>query len=232
MARANRIDTRLEIIQAATSLFLERGYTNVLVSDIAKKIGVSKGNLTFHFPTKEHMLAELIKQLCDFQWKMMEREVATGNTLLVAYLFEITSMAGSCYENPAAKDLYVSAYVSPMSLRLIRANDTLKAKRIFAGLCRGWTDVDFVLAENIASGIEYSVLTTEREQGISLDKKIAGSLNAIMKVYDVPKELREKTICKVFEMDYYTMGQRMLTEFCQYVEAVNREALENAAQRK
>lgn len=229
MARKNKIDTRLEIIQVATRLFLEEGYTNVLISNITKEIGISKGNLTFHFPTKEHMLAELIKYLCDFQWQIMEQEVAEGNTSLTAYLFELTTMAGSCYEKPIAKDLYVAAYIHPMSLRIIRENDTIKVKKIFAEFCPDWKDADFVLAENIVSGIEYSMFVTENEDKISLDEKIAGSLDAIMKIYDVPRDVREKSIEKVLEMDYRRIGQRILKEFYDYVEAVNRKALEEAS---
>ncbi len=232
MKRENRINTKLEIIEVATNLFLEKGYSNVLISDIADRLGISKGNLTFHFPTKEHMLAELIRQLCVFQWRLLEKEVATGNSQLIASLFEVTAMAASCYENPVAKDLYVSAYVSPMSLRIIRESDTRKAKSVFARLCPDWQDVDFVLAENIVSGIEYSVFTTERDQGIPLDLKIEKALDSIMKVYDLPEEQRRENIRKVFEMDYRKMGVRLLEEFRAYVQKVNREALEEAAIQK
>ena len=46
MARKNRIDTKLEIKQVALRLFLEKGFTNVAVSEISKEIGISKGNFT------------------------------------------------------------------------------------------------------------------------------------------------------------------------------------------
>lgn len=128
MARENKINTRLEIIQVATRLFLERGYTNVLVSDIVGEIGISKGNLTFYFPTKEHLLAELIHRLCDFQWELMGKTAAEKNPL-TAYLLEITAMTASYCENPVARELYVSAYTSQLSLEIIRENDTRKAKR-------------------------------------------------------------------------------------------------------
>lgn len=228
MARANRINTKLEIIATATRLFLEKGYSNVVVQDIAKEIGISQGNLTFHFPTKEHLITELIKYLCDFQWQIMEREIVTGNTALAAYLFEITAMAASCYDDAVAKDMYVSAYTLPMCLRLIRQSDTKKVRGIFSGYCPDWEDTDFVLAENIASGIEYSMFTTEREQGVPLARKLAGSLNAIMLIYNVPDEVRKNTVQQVLELDYENMGRRMLREFNEYVESMNQKALEEA----
>lgn len=232
MARANKIDTKLEIICTATRLFLEEGYTNVTIEKIAREVGISKGNCAFHYPTKEHMLTELIRYLCEFQWKMLDEEIVTGNTALIAYLFEITAMAGSCYEDPVARDLYVSAYVSPMSLALIRESDTAKVRGIFEEYCPDWNDTDFILAENIVSGIEYSIFTTERTQGIPLGQKIERCLETIMMIYQVPEKVRQETLSKVAEMDYRKMGQRLLEEFNAYMENMSKKMLEEAARKK
>lgn len=231
MARENKINTRLEIIQVATRLFLERGYTNVLVSDIVGEIGISKGNLTFYFPTKEHLLAELIHQLCNFQWELMGKTAAEKNSL-TAYLLEITAMTASCCENTVARELYVSAYTSQLSLEIIRENDTRKTKRIFAEYCPDWTNGDFIIAEGIASGIEYALFTGRQEPGSAADRRIAAGLNAIMMVYHVPEEVRREMIEDVLNMDYRLMGREMLEEFGQYVEEVNQKALEEAAIRR
>lgn len=230
MARKNKIDTKLEIIEAATRLFLEHGYTNVMIADIAKDIGISKGNLAFHFRTKEHLLAELIKMLLRYQWQMMEREIVTGHSALVAYLFEIISAVCVCQEDAVAQNLYVSAYISPLSLQLIRENDTQKAKNIFTEYCPGWKDADFVLSETIASGIEFSMFTANAD--IPLERLLADSLNAILMLYQIPAELREESIRQVLAMDYHKMGQRMLREFAEYTAEVNRIALEEAVARK
>ena len=47
--------TKAEIIAEATKQFLEKGYSRTTVSAIAKELSMSPGNLTFHYPTKEHM---------------------------------------------------------------------------------------------------------------------------------------------------------------------------------
>ena len=58
--------TKLEIVTEATKQFLEKGFSNTTVSSIAKELEMSTGNLTFHYPTKEHLLAELVDLLCKF----------------------------------------------------------------------------------------------------------------------------------------------------------------------
>ena len=138
-------------------------------------------------------------------------------------------MAGSCYNNPVAKDLYVSAYINPMSLRRIRENDTGKTKQIFSKYCPDWSDKDYALAENIVSGMEYAMFVTEHEEGITLDEKIRATLDAIMKLYNVPEKVRESSLEKVLSMNYRKIGQRILKEFCDYVEAVNQKELDEAA---
>ena len=65
MARINKRElTRLEIIQVASECFLENGYSNTSIKTICKELDMSPGNVTFYFPTKEHLLAELVELMC------------------------------------------------------------------------------------------------------------------------------------------------------------------------
>lgn len=226
---ARRKNTRLEILQVAMHLFLKDGYTNTFIPQIAKEVGISKGNLAYHFPTKEHLLAELVKELCEFQWQVMEQEVAEGKSSLLSYLLELATMASICDENQVAKDFYVSAYIHPLSLKIIRENDTQKAMRVFEEYCKEWTETDFIQAENVVSGIEYAMFMTENADKVSLEQRIASSLDAIMKIYELPKVLRQNKLTKVITMDYRNIGQKILREFCNYVEEKNVKELQKAA---
>ena len=80
-------------------MFLERGYTDTSIKAISDQLGISTGNLTFYFPAKEHLLAVLVEMLCDFQWKLMERNVDEGNSSLMAMCLELPAMAAICEEN-------------------------------------------------------------------------------------------------------------------------------------
>ena len=41
-------------------LFLENGFSKTTAAAICKKANIGTGNLTCHFPTKEHILNELV----------------------------------------------------------------------------------------------------------------------------------------------------------------------------
>jgi AcrR family transcriptional regulator len=55
-------DTRQKILAAAKKLFNERGYDAVSIQDIAGALGISKGNLTYHFKKKEHIVEAIITE--------------------------------------------------------------------------------------------------------------------------------------------------------------------------
>lgn len=55
--------TRLEIMDAAITLFARRGYLATTMADLAKAIKMTPGALYWHFPTKEDLLLAAIEEL-------------------------------------------------------------------------------------------------------------------------------------------------------------------------
>ena len=53
---------RLEIMNAAMQLFMEKGYTNTTTQDIVDKVNISRGLLYYHFKNKEDILYCLVEQ--------------------------------------------------------------------------------------------------------------------------------------------------------------------------
>ena len=228
MPRRKKVNNKFEILALASHLFLVKGYSDTYVTEIGKRLNISLGNLTFHFPTKEHLLADLAQHLCEYHQITLELEVEEGRTSLLAYLLELTSMMAICEENEVAKDLYRQAYIHPMSLSIIRAADTTKAKMIFAQFCPDWDDTDFTLTENVVSGIEYASLMKENAETLPLDSRIAKTLNVVMRIYNVPDEIRKAQIKKVLDMDYRRIGRQFIDGFVSYVEDINAQVIKEA----
>ena len=222
-----RTCTRSAIIKIGAKLFIEEGYTKTSFSKIAKELNISLGNITFYFPTKEHLLSVLCNELCSFQRKLMEMEAGEGFSTLTSYCLELTSMTAICEEDAVTRDFFHSVYSSPLSLDIIRDNDTQKTKDVFRKYRPEWTDEKWIEAENLVSGIEYATIMT-REARTPLHLQIDGGLDAIMLLYGVPEELRRKTIKEVLEMDYRALGRRILNEFKEYIDKTNEEALKQA----
>ena len=224
MARIDKSKlTKLEIIQVATKKFIEKGFSNTSIKVISDELNMSTGNITFYFPSKEHLLAELVDMLCEFQWKMMEDETSGGKSSIMALALELVAMTSMCEEDEKAKNFYISAYTSALSLEIIRRNDAKRAKELFSEYCINWTEEQFVEAETLVSGIEYATLMTTGDSA-PLNVRIAGAVNTVLRIYNVPEEIIDKTLDKVLVMNYRRIGKRVLKEFKEYVENVTEQA--------
>ncbi len=224
MARARVNTTKVEIIRVATKMFLEKGYSSTSVKSVCDELEISTGNFTFYFPTKEHVLAVLVEMLCEFQREMMQAVVEEGNTSLLALCLELATMASACDEDEIAKDFFISAYSHPITLEIIRKNDSERAVEVFGEYCSDWDINDFAEAEIIISGIEYATLMTT-DSTVSLENRISGALNSIFTTFCVPAEVRQTKIEKLLALDYRNIGKRVLRDFKEYVENFNDDDL-------
>ena len=216
--------TKLEIVAEASKQFLQKGYSSTTISSISQALEMSKGNLTFYYQTKEHLLAELVDLLCSFQWRQMENEADDGISSIMAICLELTAMAEACEDDEVIKDFFISAYTSPICLNTIRKYDKEKAKQVFKQYRLEWTDVQFEEAELLISGIEYATLMTAGSS-IPLETRISGALNIILGIYGIPEDIRKAKIQRVFEMDYRTIGKKTIADFKKHVENSNDQAL-------
>lgn len=226
MAKINKSRlTKLGIVKATTSLFLEVGFSKTSPQMIAKELEISTGNLTYHFPTKEHLLAVLVEMLCEFQMKMLEYEAKEGMNSIMSICIELMTVAAACEENEVARDFFVSTFQSQMCLDYLRKIHVDRAKKIFAEQCKDWTDEQFIEAEILILGIDYATLISS-DASLPLDVRIEGALNQILSIYNVPEEIRRENIEKVLAMECRSMGKRVLAEFTKYVEKTIDEAFD------
>ena len=216
--------TKAIIIKAASELFFENGFSKTTATELCKKANISTGNLTFYFPTKEHILADLVKMMCDFQWKEMEKAADEGKSSLLAYCLELTTMVAVGEEIPEMQDFFIAAYAHRLPLDIIRANDVEKIKQVFAEYTEGWDGEKLIEAEALISGIEYATLSNT-EHSASVEHRIEGALNTVMMLFGVPEETRKMKVAKVLAMDYREIGKTVYADFKKYVAETNEHNL-------
>src|SRR5579859_2345543 len=56
---------REEIVEAAVAIITEQGLQNLSLSEIEQKAGMSRGQLTYYFPTKEAILLAVFDRLTE-----------------------------------------------------------------------------------------------------------------------------------------------------------------------
>ncbi len=225
MARTRVTTTKYEIIEVASEFFFKVGYSNTSPKMIAEELGLSTGNITYYFPTKEHLLSVLVEMLCDFQLKMLEAEADIGMGSVAAICFETMTVAVACEESEIARDFFTAVFQSELCRNYLRENHVKRAKRIFKNECSDWTDDEFQEAELLVMGIQYAAIVTTNAD-ISLKTRIAGALNQVLSIYNIDEDTRKKEIETVLEKDCREISKRVLDGFLRFVEKANTQALE------
>ena len=225
MARHRINTTRCDIVKVATRKFLSEGYSATTLKAISDELAISTGNMTFYFPTKEHLLALVVKMLCEFQWCKIRELTEEGASAPLALCLELATVASCCEDDPVARDLFLSAYTHPHTLEIIRKNDCERAPVIFSGYCKGWGEMNFREAELLVSGIEYTTFMST-DSSPELAVRISGAIGSIMMVFGVPEEVWRRKVEKILAMDYRTIGKQLLHEFVEYTASLTEEEID------
>lgn len=87
-----------KILQTAKELFIKNGYNETTTRDIVKYSGSSKGNLYYHFKTKENLFLEILKAE-DAAWyaKWHEEEAKCQNNREKFYRYNELTMKTEFY---------------------------------------------------------------------------------------------------------------------------------------
>ncbi len=226
MARKHVNTTKLEIVRCATKLIMEVGYSATSPKMVCDQLDISTGNLTYYFPTKEHMLAEMVDMLCSFQWQRIQEEEERGSDLLRSIALELTAIASMCEYNDIARDFFHAVYTSPRCLDIVRKNDISRAKSVFYHYCSDWSDDQFREAETLVSGIEYATIMTT-ETSPPLNMRIHGALHAILGIYRVPDGKRLTVAGEALSMDFEAVGRQTLASFKDFVAKTGEQMLDD-----
>lgn len=228
MARRKANMTKLEILQVAMRMFMEKGFTNTSAKAISNELDISTGNLTFYFPTKEHILLELTKEITEFHTGCIDKVTKDDSDDLFAYCWEITAQITLCEENEQIRDIYLAIYSHPSTLQYVKGWTAEKNQKILGERLTDWTLERFRRVENVTCCIERSALTEPCTEIYTLEDKIRLILTCLLKIYDISYEEREKVINKILETDYKKTGRDLFKQLTKYIEKHNQKILEDA----
>ena len=65
-------DTRERILEAALELFAEKGYPGASMSDIANRLGITKGALYKHYTGKQEILDSIVQRMNQMDYERAE----------------------------------------------------------------------------------------------------------------------------------------------------------------
>lgn len=116
-------DRRTEIVDAATELFYQRGYTAVSLDDIGAAIGMAGPSILHHFPLKSDILVAAFDRATTSLEQAHQRRRHSGTSDIRAL---VKSYVGFCLENHALIGVYVSDAVNLPPDALRRTHHVIK----------------------------------------------------------------------------------------------------------
>ncbi len=217
--------TKYDIIRVASEYFVERGYSVTSPNMIAKELNISTGNVTYYFPSKEHVLLVVTEMIEDYYRRIFVDENNEGKDSLKAACLEFMTIAAACEENPVAKDLFTSISESEVCREYVRKSRIERKRRILKKYCADWSEEKYTLTELMVMGIHYSMLMTE-DRIVPLETRMPAALHLILGMYDIEEETRKNVIDSVLQIDYRSLAKKVSDGFIEYVKVTNEKTLD------
>ena len=124
------MSTRETILLCARELFMERGYNNVSLRDVAYAAGIRVGNLTYHFPRKE-LLVEALFELRES--RILTPEALNTPEEFIAYLRHLLSVQR---ETSFYFDSYIQLSQTSERLRQFQCGRMERLRELFLSALR------------------------------------------------------------------------------------------------
>jgi AcrR family transcriptional regulator len=208
-----------KVLHAAAKLFLEKGYTNSTMKEIALVAGVNYGSMMFVFRAKEDILSELVGYVLDGQFE------ATTNLLqgktedkLLFYAVETVLQLHLAESSENMRELYSLSYSQHASSNIVYEKITLKLADIFKEQYPNFTQGEFYEKELASAGIMRNYMTRPCGIYFTMDRKVKAFLENTFLLYEIPRKKIEEIIDFVNQFDWKTITQSFIAQMPKYFE--------------
>lgn len=206
------------VLFVSARLFLENGYTNTTVLEIADAAQINRGSLLNLFRNKEDILAALVEYVLEGQFSAAE-EMLAGKTddKILFYAAETTLQLYMAESSEYIRDLYNCAYSLPKSMNIIQHTITAKLENIFKDHLPNLESSDFYKLEIASGGVMRAFMAAPCTIWFPMEQKVEAFLQATFKIYDVPQEKIAESIAFVSQIDYKTVAKTTIDNMIDYL---------------
>ena len=213
-------EVKSKVLNAAAKLFLEKGYAQSTVREIAKEAGVNLGSLTFAFGTKEQIMCELVSYVLEGQF-MATEAILKGKTedKILFYAVETTLQLYMAESSEHIRELYNVAYSLPQASQVVFHTITGKLEHIFKEHLPHLQRKDFFELEIASAGIMRNFLSVPCDIYFTMERKVKRFLETTFLVYRIPDEKIAETVKFVKQFDFVTIAQGLIDRMLKYLES-------------
>ena len=199
--------TRAQVLRYAVELFLEQGYQETTLDQIAERIDRTKGAVLRAYPDKESILYALVTHMFRVQFSTARSLLGEKADPLLVYCVETAMQLHICELGEPLRDLYTSAYTLPTTSDFIYRSTAQELRLIFGKYLPAAAESDFYELDLVSGGVMRGLMARKCDMYFTIEKKITLFLQCALKIYDVPAQERETVIPQVLAMDLAAMAR-------------------------
>jgi AcrR family transcriptional regulator len=212
--------TKSRLLHIVAKSFLERGYHNTTLRDIAKEANISYSSLINVYGSKEGILSELVAFVLEGQFEATER-LLSGKTddKILFYAAETTLQLYMAESHEHIREMYSVSYSLPETSKMIYNTITHKLEDIFKEHLPDLSTKDFYCLEIASAGIMRSFMTLPCDMFFDMSMKVRSFLETTFRVYKVSDEKTDEAIRFVSQFDYKHIAEDVIGNMLHFLES-------------
>lgn len=202
---------RRRILLTAANMFLNQGYTQTTLRELARESKVNIGSLMHLFENKENILCALVGLVLDGQFSAVESLLKdTTEDKILFWAAETTLQLHIAESSEQLRDLYLTAYSLAKSSDIIRRSIAEKMSDYFLPYNPGYQEKDFYELEIASGGIIRGFMSVPCDMYFTMNAKVARYLETSFRVYRVPQEKTQEAVEFVSQFDFHQIAKSVL----------------------
>ena len=204
------IPTKNHLLSVCVRLFLEQGYKQTTVRQIASEAGVSVSSFQNFFGSKDGVLGELIAFMFGGQFGAARDIVGAELPPVYTYAAETAIQLVLTELNENLRDIYLEVYSLPNTSEYIFQHTARELRRIFGAYLPDYSESDFYEFEIGSAGIMRKYMARKCDIHFSLEKKVERFLTVSLRAYRVPEEEQAEVLAYIGKINLRALADEVM----------------------
>ena len=218
IGRSEKYDViKSNILSNSLKKFLEKGYKNTTLKEIATDTNIVLGSLTHIFNSKEEIVCELVGHVLEYQFEVAHN-IVKGKDKLLEYAIEVVLQMHMAESSEHMREMYVTSYSLEKSSEVVYDTVTAKLEEVFKSYVPHLTSNDFYEREIATGGIVRGFMSVACDRYFTMERKVKSLIETIFLIYEVPKSKIEKVVHEILKLDFEKIAKDTISSMEEYID--------------
>lgn len=214
-----KLSSKQRVLIVAIKMFLENGYKQTTMRELAKRANVNYGSLTFAFKSKENVVCQLLGYVFEYQFsKVKEILKEKANDKILFYATEMALQINVAESSEHLREMYNVSYSMPNSSQVVFNTITTKLEDIFKEFLPQAEKKDFYELEIASAGVMRNFISVPCDVYFTMERKIKRLLETTFLIYRVPQSKIDEALNFVSTLNFEKLARETLKGMNSYIE--------------